>query len=230
MHQILVVDDEPDIRTLIRMHLERVGMRVIEAASGRQAIETLREQPIELMILDLMMDDVNGFEVLQYVRARGTDTIIIALSARREVQDKIDTLGLGADDYVTKPFSPMELLARVQAQLRRHRPGSTSHPYEVIRMNKLALDIDNMVLANGSHRHELTQYECELLQLFMKNPDRVLTKRDIYLHVWKHDHVNDNNLSVFMNRLRALLDDDSDTAPQIHTVRGIGYRFSGDGI
>lgn len=229
MSKVLIVDDESDIRGLIRIHMERAGLQIIEAESGRQAIEQMREHPIELMILDIMMDDGNGFEVLRYLSQNRSNTLVIALSARREVQDKVDMLGLGADDYVTKPFSPMELLARVQAQLRRHR-SHTPHQSEVIRLNNLVLEVDNLVLQNGEQRHFLTPYECELLQLFMKNPDRVLTRRYIYQHVWKHENYDDNNLSVFINRLRAMLDDAPDSLRHIHTVRGIGYRFSGDGL
>jgi DNA-binding response OmpR family regulator len=161
MHQILIVDDEQDIRSLIRIHLERADMQIFEAESGRQAIERMQEHPFDLMILDLMMDDGNGFEVLQYLRNNCSKTIVIALSARREVQDKVDTLGLGADDYVTKPFSPIELLACVQAQFRRHRTHEPQQS-EIIRLNKLVLDVVNFVLHNGSQRHILTQYECEL--------------------------------------------------------------------
>jgi len=228
MYRILIVDDEPDIRTLIRIHLEKVDLQAIEAESGRQAIERLQEHPIALMVLDLMMDDGNGFEVLQYLRDNRSNILVVALSARREVHDKIETLGLGADDYVTKPFSPMELLARVQAQLRRHHP-QFSHPSEMIRINKLALDVDNLILSNNGNKHPLTEVECELLKLFLKNPDRILTKRDIYQHVWKHENYDDNNLSVFINRLRTILGDTAHTPVHLHTVRGVGYRFSGDG-
>jgi DNA-binding response OmpR family regulator len=229
MSQILIVDNEHDIRALIRLHLERAGLHIIEAESGRQAIARIQEQSFELIILDLMMDDGNGFEVLQFLRNNNFTSLVIALSARREVQDKVDTLGLGADDYVTKPFSPIELLARIQAQLRRHRSHLPQHS-EVIQLNRLVLDVGNLVLRNGEQRHNLTPYECGLLQLFMRNPDRVLTKRDIYQHVWKHGNYDDNNLSVFINRLRAIIEDTSDSPCHIHTVRGVGYRFSGDGL
>jgi DNA-binding response OmpR family regulator len=229
MSQILVVDDEPEIRQLIRIHMEQAGLQIIEAESGRQAIEKLQAYDIELMILDLMMDDGNGFEVLHYMQENISKTLVIALSARRELQDKITTLGLGADDYVTKPFSPMELLARVQAHLRRYHPES-SHQSEVIRLNKLILDADNFVLHNDGKQHALTPVECELLKLFMRNPDRVLTKREIYQHIWQHEHYDDNNLSVFISRLRKLLENSSGSQHHLHSVRGVGYRFSGDGL
>nr|WP_255246825.1 response regulator transcription factor [Paenibacillus chitinolyticus] len=223
-----MVDDEPGIRQLIRMHLEQAELQVIEAGSGRQAIQYLQEYAIELVILDLMMDDGNGFEVLQYLRDANMESLVIALSARREVQDKILTLGLGADDYVTKPFSPVELVARVQAQLRRHRPHS-SYPAKILRLNKLVLDIENYLLRNDGISFSVTPVECRLLEMFMQNPDRVLTKREIYKQVWNHENFDDNNLSVFISKLRSILEPTEDSPHYLHTIRGIGYRFSGDG-
>lgn len=201
---------------------------MIEASSGRQAIQYLQEHNIELLILDLMMDDGNGFEVLHNLREANDKSLVIALSARREVQDKILTLGLGADDYVTKPFSPMELVARVQALLRRHRPQS-SYPAKVLRLNKLGLDIDNYVLINDGQSFSVTPVECRLLEMLMQNPDRVLTKGEIYKQVWNHENFDDNNLSVFISRLRNILESTEGSPHYIHTIRGIGYRFSGDG-
>lgn len=228
MEKILIVDDEPEIRKLIRIHMERAGLHIIEAESGRQAMERMQEYPVALLILDIMMDDGNGFEVLHYLREKNAKTLVIALSARREVHDKIAALGLGADDYVTKPFSPMELLARVQAHLRRHRPEALRQP-AVISLNKLVLEIDNLILENDGERHALTPVECELLQLFMRNSDRVLTKREIYKHIWQHENYDDNNLSVFISRLRKMLESSAGSPQHLHTVRGVGYRFSGDG-
>lgn len=208
--------------------MEQVELQVIEASSGRQAMQYLQENTIELLILDLMMDDGTGFEVLHYLREANAESLVIALSARREVQDKILTLGLGADDYVTKPFSPMELVARVQAQLRRRRPHSP-YPAKLLRLNKLVLDIDNYFLINDGKSFPVTLVECLLLEMFMQNPDRVLTKREIYNQVWNHENFDDNNLSVFISRLRSILESREGSAPYIQTIRGIGYRFSGDG-
>lgn len=211
------------------MHLEKAELQVIEASSGQQAIQCLQEYAIELLILDLMMDDGNGIEVLHYLREANAGPLVIVLSARREVPDKIMTLGLGADDYVTKPFSPMELVARVQAQLRRHRPPS-SYPAKVLRLNKLVLDIDNYFLLNNGKQFPLTQIECRILEMFMQNPDRVLTKREIYKQVWNHENFDDNNLSVFISKLRSILEPTVNSPHYLHTVRGVGYRFSGDGL
>ncbi len=229
MNHILVVDDEPEIRQLIHFHLEHADLDVTEAVSGKQAIELLQTHQIELIILDLMMDDGNGFELLQFLKDTGMTPPVIALSARKEIELKIKTLGLGADDYVTKPFSPIELVARVQAHLRRSQHNST-HTAHIIRLNKLTLDIDNLLLKNDGVQHTLTPLECELLQFFMKNPDRVLTKREIYSQIWQHEQYDDNNLSVFISRLRKMLVRQNGLQPHLQNVRGIGYRFSGDGL
>lgn len=228
MNRILIVDDEPEVRQLIRLHLENSDLLVAEAESGFEAIAQLQEHPFDLIILDLMMANGDGFEVLKYLKESNLQPLVMALSARREIQDKITTLGLGADDYVTKPFSPIEIVARVQAHLRRHSSKS-SQQCETIRINKLVLDIDNSVLHHEGKKHVLTATECELLQLFMRNADRVLTKREIYKQIWQHENYDDNNLSVFISRLRKILE--RTTGQQhIHSVRGVGYRFSGDGL
>jgi len=229
LHRILLVDDEPEIRALIRMHLQRVGFDVLEAETGRQALEQLRKHSIDLIILDLMLDDdMTGVEVLQYFRQGNSEPLVLVLSARGNVQDKVDMLGLGADDYITKPFSPIELVARVQAQFRRHR----SHPYrqaEEIHVNDLVLHVDNLLLQSADKQNSLTEIECRLLQLFMRNPDRILTKREIYKHVWNHENYDSNNLSVFISRLRTLLGDTTESSAHLKSIRGVGYRFSGDG-
>lgn len=200
----------------------------MEAVSGRQAVQLIQENDIGLVILDLMMDDGNGFEVLHFLRETNAGPLVIVLSARQGVQDKVLTLGLGADDYVTKPFSPMELVARVQAQLRRHRPFST-YPAKILRLNHLELDIDNYMFRNHGKLFHVTPVECRLLAFFMQNPDRVLTKRELYKQVWNHENFDDNNLSVYISKLRGILQQGKDSPHYLHSIRGIGYRFSGDG-
>ncbi|MGG1518030.1 response regulator transcription factor [Paenibacillus oryzisoli] len=225
MERILIVDDDPQIREVIRTHIEQSGMHALEAESGRQAIERLEAEQVDVTILDLMMDDHDGFEVLRYLRNRGLDTMTIVVSARRQEQDKISTLGLGADDYMTKPFSPMELMARIQAILRRRYPiaGRSSL---VIRLNPLILDVDNYTLLIYNEKLTLTMIECGMMQVFMQNPDRVMTKLEIYQQVWQHERYDDNNLSVYISRLRKLLEQ-ARSSWEIQTVRGVGYRLTG---
>lgn len=226
MYKILIVDDETEVRKLIRLHIENSKLLAAEAESGLDAISQLKEQTYDLIILDLMMDQGNGFEVLKYLKEKQLQTLVIVVSAKSELEDKISTLGLGADDYVTKPFSPNELVARVQAQLRRH--SSKSHQQsETIKINKLILDRSNSILYFEEKKQILTATECELLLLFMKNVDRVLTKREIYKHIWQHENYDDNNLSVFISRLRKILERTTNQQ-YIYNIRGVGYRFSED--
>lgn len=229
MERILIVDDEADIRQLIRHHIERAGMQALEAASGREAIELLKNQNFALMILDLMMDDSNGFEVLEYLQENRLEILVIVLSARGHEQDKIITLGLGADDYVTKPFSPIELIARVQANLRRFLPLN-KRDAETLELNGIVLDLNNYRLHCYDKLHALTIVEFELIHFFMRNPDRILTKRELYRQIWKHDNFDDNNLRVYINRLRKMLINPLTSINHLQTIRGIGYRFSGDGL
>lgn len=228
MERILVVDDDPQIREVIRTHIEQSGMHALEAGSGRQAIERLESEQVDVIVLDLMMDDRDGFEVLRYLHNRRLDIMTIVVSARRQEQDKIATLGLGADDYMTKPFSLLELMARIKAVLRRRHP-LTKHAPLVIRLNSMILDIDNYTLLIYSEKISLTMIECGLMQLFMQNPDRVMTKLEIYQRVWQHERYDDNNLSVYISRLRKQLEQ-AQSSWEIQTVRGVGYRLTGAGI
>ncbi len=228
MEHILVVDDDSQIRELIRTHIEQTGMRVTEAESGQQAIERLEGDQVDVIILDLMMDNEDGFGVLRYLNNRGLDILTIVVSARRQEQDKITTLGLGADDYMTKPFSPMELMARIQAVLRRRHPASGRSSL-VVRLNQMVLDVDNYTLLIYKEKFTLTLVEQGLMQLFMQNPDRVMTKLEIYQQVWQHERYDDNNLSVYISRLRKLLER-ANSPWEIQSVRGVGYRLTGAGL
>lgn len=229
MERILIVDDEADIRQLICLHIERAGMQAVEAASGSEAIELLQSQSFDLMILDLMIDDYNGFDILKYMQESNPETLVIVVSAKMQEQDKITALGLGADDYITKPFSPLELIARVQANIRRYLPKDRS-PTETLSINGLILDLNNYTLECYGEQHILTPVEFDLLHLFMRNPDRILTKREIYQQIWNHENYDENNLRVYINRLRKILENPSASVKHLQTIRGIGYRFSGDGL
>lgn len=226
---ILIADGDPDIRSLIRIHVQRAGMTAHEAVSGSETITKLRERRFDLLVLDLMMDDLDGFEVLRHIRSESLSVLVIVLSARRGLRDKIEALSLGADDYVTKPFSPIELVARMQANLRRYGNGSGAVQGS-IRLNALALHADNFTLYREGEPVSLTPMEFELIRLFMQNPDQVLTKTEIYKQIWKHEQYDDNTLSVFVSRLRKKIEPDPLSPRFLQTVRGIGYRFSGDGL
>lgn len=223
--QILIIDDDPDIRRLIRIHLEEVVTKVEEAKGGQEAIQQLMSDRFDLMLLDLMMDDMNGLEILRFVRSKGIDTPVIIISAIAEIDKKVETLGLGADDYVTKPFMPSELVARALANIRRSRQTLTLFNHDRIQVGMMTLDMNAQTLEKNYEIFPLSQTECELLSVFMRHPGRTLTKEEIYQAVWKHDQFDANSLSVYINFLRKKIEDNPGSPKYIQTVRGIGYRF-----
>lgn len=225
---ILIVDDESEIRALIRLHVERHGMRAREAVSGRAAIEVLQGRPVDLVVLDLMMEESSGFEVLHHLRDTRSDTLVIVASARRNESDKVETLGLGADDYVTKPFSPGELVARIQANLRRY--GRLSYPDDrTIRRGGFSLDLATLTLHKGDQTLALTPTESSILFALMRHPDEVLTRADLSREVWNHDQADGRTINVYINQLRKKVEENPGQPAHIQTVRGVGYRFAGGG-
>ncbi|WP_171056329.1 response regulator transcription factor [Paenibacillus sinopodophylli] len=160
---------------------------------------------------------------VNYLRENESELLVIVLSATRDEEDKITALGLGAVDFVTKPFSPMELIARLQTNLRRLCPKAHLKT-PVLQLNNLKLDVDNLLLIHNEESYTLTQMECELIHLFMKNPDRVLTKRQIYQQIWNHENYDDNTLSVLIYRLRKKLEPLPSSSHHIHTIRNVVYR------
>ncbi len=223
--QILVVDNEPDIRKLLRLHLHNAGMDTLEAASGRDALSLFEHYKIDLILLDLMMEDINGWEVLHNMQSHHNSTPIIVLSARNLVSDKIETLGLGADDYVTKPFSIGELVARIQATLRRVNPSLQGTQ---IRCGTLVYDRTIQQLEKPTRTISLSPIEGVMLELLMGSPGRVFTKAEIFRHVWKLDQEDEHSVKVYINLLRKKVEDDPAQPQYIQTIRGIGYRFVGE--
>ena len=220
--RILIVDNEPEIVQLVKLHLRNAQMNTSEADSGRDAISILEHYTIDLVVLDLMMDNMNGWEVLQYMRSRQLDTPVIILSARDLEQDKIETLGLGADDYVTKPFSPAELAARIKALLRRYKP--TMYGNRIICGN-LIYDRTVQQIEKPTGNVSLSPIEGVMLELIMHQPGRVFTKEEIYKHVWKLDQFDPNSVNVYINFLRKKIEADPANPRYIETIRGVGYRF-----
>lgn len=220
--QILIVDNEPEIRHLLGLHLRQAGMHTLEASSGREALSMMERHAVDLLLLDLMMEDVNGWEVLRAMQSRPLAPPVIVLSARHLESDKIETLGLGADDYVTKPFSPGELVARIQAMLRRCQPG-----YKGTHCGGLVYDKTAQELRKPTGTVALSPIEGDMLELLMNAPGRVFTKEQIFRHVWKLDHYDENSVKVYINLLRKKIEEDPSQPQYIRTVRGIGYRFAG---
>lgn len=217
--RILVVDDDPRIRAVVRRGLAYEGYRVVEATSGEEGLEKAREHLPDLMILDVMMPGIDGLEVTRRLRSAGDQVAILMLTARDEVKDRVVGLETGADDYLVKPFSFEELLARVHALLRRR----TAPAGEVLRFSDLELNVDAREAARGERRIELTTTEYNLLLLFMRHPRKVLTRDVIMEHVWAYDFDGESNvLEVYVRYLRTKLEADGE--PRVlHTVRGAGY-------
>ena len=224
---VLIVDDEKDIVDLLRLYLENHGIRVIEANSGIEALDRINED-IDLALVDIMMPGFNGYEVTKRIRERYNIPIII-LSAKNEDYDKILGLQLGADDYITKPFNPMEVAARVQAQLRRYFELKGHSPQEEIEPNivvgDLLLDRNSCILLKSGIDVPITSTEFKLLSFFMGNAGRVLTKQQIFEHVWDEIYIDDNALMVHISKIRDKIEDDPKKPVYLKTIRGLGYKF-----
>ncbi|MFP5342567.1 MAG: response regulator transcription factor [Candidatus Limnocylindria bacterium] len=217
--RILVVDDDPKIRTVVRRGLAYEGYRVVEASSGEEGLEKAREHLPELVILDVMMPGIDGLEVTRRLRAARGEVAILMLTARDEVKDRVEGLETGADDYLVKPFNFEELLARVHALLRRH----TMPAGEILRFADLEFDVDAREAHRSGRQIELTTTEYNLLLLFMRHPRKVLTRDVIMEHVWAYDFEGESNvLEVYVRYLRGKLEAAGE-ARLLHTVRGAGY-------
>ena len=222
--KILVVDDESLVRRMIIRVLSSEGMQVTEAESGPEAIRLATEHDFDLIILDIMMDGMDGFQVIQALRAYNVYTPIFVLSGRQQDNDQVFALGIGADDYVTKPFSPSILCAKVRACLRRvhlTERESTS----VIQAGPFTYFAEEMRLQKGGEDIALSSKECFLIKYFLNNVGKVLTKEQIYQNVWEDNVVGDNTIMVHIRRLRAKIEDVPESPRYIRTVRGVGYQF-----
>jgi DNA-binding response OmpR family regulator len=226
MRRVLVVDDEAHIRAVLRGYLEAEGFAVAEAADGEAAVAQVRAQTPDLVLLDVMLPGMDGLEVLRQVRAF-SDVFVILVTARTEEVDKLVGLGVGADDYVTKPFSAREVAARVKAVLRRDR-GRPAEDADVLRFEGLTVDLAGREVVRRESVVPLSSLEFDLLAALAGAPGRVFSRRQLLEKVWGYDFYGDERVvDVHVRSLRARLDDDA-TAPElIATVRGVGYKFVG---
>ena len=226
MSKILIADDEKEIRSLLRLYLENEGYEVEEAADGVEALNKLAGKEIDLCLLDIMMPKLDGYRVLQRIRATSQIPVII-ISAKDTDPEKILGLNLGADDYMVKPFNPLEAVARVKTNLRRANLSGKANlksAKENLHHKDLALDVDACVLYRGGEPIELTSIEFKIMELFMEHPGKVYTKQQIFEAGWGEEYiVADNNIMVCISKLRAKLSDDP--SAYIRTVRGLGYRL-----
>ncbi len=218
--RLLVVDDDPDVREAVETALELDGHSVATAADGLDALKRLAHGEFDAIVLDVLMPNLDGFEVCRRLRAGGNRTPILVLTARDSEEDTIRGLDLGADDYLVKPFALGELLARVRALLRRTRPPGEDAP---LWFSGLSLDPGTHRVRRGSREIELTRTEYALLELFLRNPRQVLTRELIMERVWNYDFgPTSNPLEVYVSYLRRKTEAGGEPR-LIHTVRGVGY-------
>lgn len=221
MYNILITDDEKDIIKLLRLYLEKDDVTIYEASDGAMAYQLLKKTKIDLALVDIMMPTMNGFELIKKIRQE-MDVPILIISAKVDTTDKIFGLDLGADDYITKPFDPLEVAARVRARLRRYDINTLRKQETcVITVRNLSLNLDECLLYKDAEAILLTSVEYKILKLFMENPGRVFTKEQIYETGWNEQFaVDDNTIRVSISKLR-----DKVGADNIATIRGLGYRL-----
>ena len=226
MKKVLILEDEVNIRSFIVINLKRGGYDVVEAGTGMEALEKLHQNPdIGVAILDVMLPDIDGFEVCRRIRATSKQIGIIMLTARAQEIDKVTGLMTGADDYVTKPFSPAELTARIDALYRRIG-GDGGMESDLIIQGPFVMNVRNHTLDKAGDRIRLTQVEYTILKLFLQNPHRTLSREDILSAVWGRDYEGELKIvDVNIRRLRIKIEDDAANPTYITTVWGYGYKW-----
>lgn len=227
---ILIADDETEIRDLLRLYLENSGYDVLEAADGLEALAILEKEHVDLAVLDVMMPRMNGIHVLKKLRETNNIPVLV-LSAKDTDADKILGLDLGADDYLTKPFNPLEAVARINSNIRRFyslgagsRTGNSTDEILKLNVKDLELNTESCILYRGEEKIELSSIEYRIMHLFMGHPGKVFTKGQIFQAGWQEEYMgDDNNVMVCISKLRGKLSDDG--SKYIRTVRGLGYRM-----
>ena len=227
MKKVLVLEDESSIRSFVVINLKRSGYEPIEAETGEQALEQLKQNPdIKVALLDVMLPDIDGFEVCRRIRASDSKIGIIMLTAKSQEMDKVTGLMTGADDYVTKPFSPAELTARIDALFRRTGNDDVQEEAGELRHGPFRLNTRNRTLEKNGERIKLTQIEYSIMKLFMDNPGKALSREDILNAVWGRDYFGELKIvDVNIRRLRIKIEDNSTIPTYITTVWGYGYKW-----
>ena len=227
MKKILVMEDEANIRSFVVINLKRSGYEPIEASTGEEAMAQIQTNPdICMALLDVMLPDIDGFEVCRRIRATGSKMGIIMLSAKSQEIDKVTGLMMGADDYVTKPFSPAELTARVDALYRRLNPEESDNSGVEITSGPFVLNPRNRTLEKNGTRLKLTQIEYLLMKLFMENPGKAMSREEILHAVWGYDFAGElKTVDVNMRRLRIKIEKDPTDPEYLTTVWGYGYKW-----
>ena len=230
-NRILIVEDDADIREGVEIYLKNQGYQVIQAKDGVEGLEQIEKNEIDLAIVDIMMPRMDGITMMMKVREKGCDFPVIMLSAKSEEVDKIMGLNMGADDYITKPFTPLELLARVNSQLRRYNryrealskadpPKETYHVIGGIELNEETVE----VFVDGSPV-KLTPIEFKILLLLMKNPGRVFSADEIYERIWNEKAINTDTIMVHIRKIREKIEIDPKNPKYLKEVWGVGYKM-----
>ena len=226
-HTVLIVEDEKSIVDILRFNLQKEGFNTLEAYDGKTGLALALEKSPDLILLDLMLPAMNGFEVCKTIRDRGVNTPVLIITAREAENDKVLGLELGADDYITKPFSVRELIARVKANVRRaqHMPQAASG--QVLELGRIRIDRDASVATKDGTDLELTQREFELLTYLASNQGKVFSRQELMERVWNYEgYVGDvRGVDVAVRRLREKVEDNPATPRYIITRRGVGYLF-----
>lgn len=220
--KVLIVDDDSAIRTLLEKVMKSNDLETASASSGQEALDLLKNNSYDVILMDIMLGDMEGFEVIKLIRKQGIQTPVIIISGRDEDYDALYGLSLGADDYITKPFRPLIVGAKVKALIRRDK----GQMMNMITCGPFTYDTATMRFYKNGEELVLSSKESSLLLLFLQNPNQIFTKEAIYEHVWGDTiAVDDNTIMVYVNRIRNKIEENPAKPAYIVTVRGLGYRF-----
>lgn len=230
MYNILICDDETDIRSALKIYLSSEDYNIFEAENGKEALEIIKDEEIHLLLMDIMMPVMDGIRALAKLRENGNNIPVILLTAKSQDIDKILGLNAGADDYITKPFNPVEVMARVKSQLRRYmRFGGSADSGEktsVLRNGGLELDYDTKVFTRDGEPISLTPTELLLLKFFLENPDKVFSPKEIYRKVWGDDPLGaENTVTVHIRHLREKIEITPARPDYLKVIWGHGYKM-----
>ena len=227
--KVLIVEDERNIVDILRFNLQREGYLTAEAYDGEDGLNKARSENPDLILLDVMLPKMIGFDVCRTLRAEGNNVPVIILTAREEEADKVLGLEIGADDYITKPFSMRELIARVAANIRRTAMSAPAAPGSAVTAGELSINSDSHQAFRSGKLLELTQREYELLTFLALHPNKVYSRADLMEQVWNYDYIGDDvrTVDVTIRRLREKIETDPANPTMILTRRGVGYYFAG---
>ncbi|GAA3408985.1 response regulator transcription factor [Paenibacillus hodogayensis] len=227
MKTVLIIDDEKEIRELLAIYLRNYGYDTLEACNGKEAFALFQRERMDLVLADIMMPEMDGLELLQKMREQ-SHVPFLFLSAKSDDMDKINGLQLGADDYIGKPFNPLEVVSRVQALFRRvdSYVVPEQQERECLEIGDIRLDLQSCKLFKGGEQKDITSVEFKILTLLMRHAGRVFTKAHIYEQVWGEEYMGDENLvMVYISKIRDKIEDNSRQPAHLITIRGLGYRF-----